>query len=560
MSLSTRAAFFAPAMWVGAVLFTTFGVDGAAGTAPADPSLFVPAQTNPHDASSMFAHSNNCLACHNNLASPAGEDVSIGASWRGTIMANSARDPYFHASVRRETMDHPGQAADIEDECAACHMPAAQKMAHASGAKGEVFVHLPITAGAEALAADGISCSVCHQIAPDGLGTRENFNGNFTIAAPLADGTRRAFGPLAADAGRRRIMRSVTGFEQVSAPHIRQSELCATCHTLITQALGPNGEVIGSLPEQMNYQEWRHSAFFEEQKSCQSCHMPRVEGPVRVSSVLGDYRDGLSRHVFVGGNAFMLRILNRFRAELGVEATSAELAATTNATVQQIARDTATVNITGAAVTDGALAVDVAVGNLTGHKFPTGYPSRRAWLHLTVRDANGHVVFESGAVSPSGAIVGNDGDSSPETFEPHYRTISRADEVQVYESIMGTPAGQPTTGLLQATQYLKDNRLLPRGFNKRTAPAEIAVFGGAAADPDFTGDGDRVRYQVALGNASAAGLSVDVELRYQSIGYRWAKNLASYDAREPKAFLNYYDALASSSSLVAASASRRVTP
>ena len=138
------------------------------------------------------------------------------------------------------------------------------------------------------------------------------------------------------------------------------------------------------------------------------------------------------------------------------------------------------------------------------------------------------------------------------SFEPHYREISRADEVQIYESIMGTPAGQPTTGLLQATQYLKDNRLLPRGFNKATAPAEIAVFGDAANDPDFTGEGDRVRYQVALGSTPAAGLNVDVELRYQSIGYRWAKNLSSYDAKEPKAFLGYYDALACSSSLVAA--------
>lgn len=564
MSLSTRAAFFAPAMWVGAVIFTTFNIDGAAGPAVADPSLFVPAQANPHDASAMFTHSNNCLACHNNLTSPTGEDVSIGASWRGTIMANSARDPYFHASVRREVMDHgakaPTIARQIEDECAACHMPIAQKMAHAAGSQGEVFAHLPIKAGDEALAADGISCSVCHQIAPDGFGTRESFNGRFTVAAPLADGTRRAFGPLSPDAGRRRIMRSVTGFEQTPAPHIRQSELCATCHTLITEAIGPNGDVIGSLPEQMNYQEWRHSAFFNEEKSCQSCHMPRVEGPVRVSSVLGDYRDGLSRHVFVGGNAFMLRIMNRFRVELGVEATSAELAATTSATVQQIARDTAAVSITDAAVSGGALGVDVAVTNLTGHKFPTGYPSRRAWLHLTVRDVSGHVVFESGAVDPSGAIVGNDGDAAGTTFEPHYREISRADQVQIYESIMGTPAGQPTTGLLQATRYLKDNRLLPRGFNKSTAPAEISVFGGAADDPDFTGDGDRVRYQVPLGNTPAAGLNVDVELRYQSIGYRWAKNLATYDAKEPRAFLGYYDALASSSSLVVARASRRVAP
>ena len=269
-------------------------------------------------------------------------------------MANSGRDPYFHASVRRETMDHASRAADIEDECATCHMPAAQKLAKAAGGKGQVFAHLPVrTQAAEseraALAADSVSCTVCHQVAPDRLGTRDSFNGNCPVAPPLADGTPRAFGPFEVDAGRRRIMHSVSGFTQELAPHIRESELCATCHTLITEALGPDGRVIGSLPEQMNYQEWRHSAFFGEKRSCQSCHMPQVAGPVRVSSVFGDYRESLSRHLFVGGNAFMLRLLNRYRAELGVEATPAELDATARATVRQLERDTATVAVERAA-------------------------------------------------------------------------------------------------------------------------------------------------------------------------------------------------------------------
>ena len=128
--------------------------------------------------------------------------------------------------------------------------------------------------------------------------------------------------------------------------------------------------------------------------------------------------------------------------------------------------------------------------------------------------------------------------------------------MQIYESVMGTPAGVPTTGLLQATQYLKDNRLLPRGFDKQTAAAEIAVYGGAAADPDFTGEGDRVRYRVLAPGAA----SVDVELRYQPIGYRWAKNLAPYKAPEPARFVKYYDAVARDSSVVVAQTSSRVRP
>ena len=95
----------------------------------------------------------------------------------------------------------------------------------------------------------------------------------------------------------------------------------------------------------MNYQEWRHSAFFAERRSCQSCHMPPAQGPVRVASVLGDYRASLSRHTFLGGNAFMLRLMNRYRAELGIDATPAELEATARATMRQLETDTATVTI-----------------------------------------------------------------------------------------------------------------------------------------------------------------------------------------------------------------------
>jgi hypothetical protein len=173
-----------------------------------------------------------------------------------------------------------------------------------------------------------------------------------------------------------------------------------------------------------------------------------------------------------------------------------------------------------------------------------------------VRGADGRVVFESGALTARGSIDGNDNDANAATFEPHYEEITRADQVQIYESILGSPTGTPTTGLLQATQYLKDNRLLPRGFDKATATAEIAVFGNAAGDTDFAAEGDRVRYRIAVNTAGP--LTIEVELRYQPIGFRWAQNLAGYNAAEPKAFLNYYDSVAPSSSLVVGRTTRRI--
>ena len=531
----------AVALWVFVVMLALPGAQAPASTtAPAN-----------HAAMPLFAHSTDCVACHNQIVTADGTDVSIGTSWRSTMMANAARDPYWLAGVRRETIDHPKHAAAIQEECAACHMPMAERMSEAAGHQIDVFAQLPFSdlnlSDDRRLASDGVSCTVCHQIAKDKLGTPESFNGEFVVAGPNAAGVRQVQGPYAIDAGRRRIMQSVTGYEQVEAPHIKQSELCATCHTLITEAFGPDGTVIGRLPEQMNYQEWQHSAFNAEKASCQSCHMPRSTGPVRIASVLGDYRDGLSQHAFVGGNAFMLRLFSRYRAELGVEALPSELAATAAATVRQLQQDTATLNVGRPELSGGLLAFDVDVKNLTGHKFPTGYPARRTWLHVAVRDGSGRAVFESGAIGADGAIAGNDSDADATRFEPHYEEISRPDQVQIYEPILGDPAGKPTTGLLTATQYLKDNRLLPRGFDKATAQADIAVHGGARGDADFTGAGDRVRYRVPMAGATGP-FTVDVELRYQSIGYRWATNLEKYDAAEPKRFVGYYRANAQSSS------------
>jgi hypothetical protein len=505
---------------------------------------------------SLFTHSENCVACHNNLMAPSGEDVSIGVTWRSTMMANSARDPYWQAGVRRETLDHPMHSAAIQDECAECHMPMATQIARAAGGKGEVFAHLPIArtnpSGLHRLAADGISCTVCHQISNERLGTPDSFNGEFVIQPTPRDGARVIFGPYKIDAGRKTIMRSVTGFVQAEGTHITQSELCASCHTLITQAFGPGGEVIGSLPEQMNYQEWQHSDFRREERGCQSCHMPKASGPLRASSVLGDVRDTLSRHLFVGGNAFMVRMFNRYRAELGVEALPTELEATARATIRQLQQDTATVTLSQLQPGGGTLAFDVEVGNLTGHKYPTGYPARRTWLHVTVRDRQGQTLFESGAISASGAIAGNANDDDPRTFEPHYDEITRADQVQIYEPILGDRNGVPTTGLLTATQYLKDNRLLPRGFDKATAAKEIGVYGEAAQDVSFVGAGDRVHYDVTL--SSAGPFSVEVELRYQPIAYRWAHNLEAYDAPEPKRFVGYYNSMSAESSIVVVTA------
>lgn len=507
----------------------------------------------------LFEPASRCISCHTGMVSPEGEDVSFGPQWASSMMANAARDPYWHAGVRREVLDHPHAATAIEDECSACHMPMTRFESKASGGQGAVFSHLPAGAARTRvadLAADGVSCTACHQIAAERLGDPSSFTGGFAIDTARPVGERQIFGPYAVDGGRARLMRSSSGFVPSQSPHLAASEMCATCHTLITHAFGPDGKVVGELPEQVPYQEWHHSAY-RDTNSCQSCHMPVVAGEMPVSPVLGPKRAAVSRHAFRGGNGFMLRLLTRYGAELGVTALPQDLDAAAARNHAHLETESARLSLEEVGVAGGRLLATVRVENLAGHKLPTAYPSRRAWLHVTVRDRAGAVVFESGSFDASGRIAGNDNDEHPRRFEPHHAEVAAADQVQIYESVMADHAGQVTTGLLSAVRYVKDNRLLPRGFDKATAPADVAVHGHAAQDADFTAGGDRVRYTVAVPDG-AGPFTVDAELRYQTVGFRWADNLRQVDAPETARFAKYYDEMAAVSSVRLASATATV--
>jgi hypothetical protein len=502
--------------------------------------------------SSAFVTSSECIACHTGLTAPTGADISIGFDWRATMMANSARDPYWHAAVRREVLDHPTAQAAIEDKCSTCHMPMARFDAAAAGGQGEVFANLAPNAPQHALAADGVSCTVCHQISAENLGEHASFDGGFAIAA--AEGGRRAaFGPHDVDSGRQALMRSAATFTPTPASHLQRSEVCATCHTLYTTALDEAGRVIGTLPEQVPYQEWLHSDYREAQ-SCQSCHMPVVAGDAPIASVLGQPRPNVSQHTFVGSNAFMLDILRKNRGELGVTALPQELEAAAAETRRFLATEAATLTITRAERTAENLELALEITSTAGHKLPTAYPSRRAWLHVAVRDAAGRVVFESGAMRPDGSIVGNDNDADAARYEPHYELVSAPDEVQIYEVIMVDRRDAVTTGLLHGVRYIKDNRLLPRGFDKSTAGPDVAVHGAAATDANFAAGGDRVLYRIELPANTSAPLRIEAELLYQSIGYRWAENLRGYETAETQRFERYYRENAAGSAMRLASA------
>lgn len=506
----------------------------------------------------FFQTSDVCMSCHNGLSTRAGEDISFGHAWRASMMANAARDPYWQAAVRRELIDFPASTAAVENECSRCHMPMASVVERQQAGAGRMFEHLPIAQARSplaTLAADGVSCTVCHQIEASNFGKPESFTGGFLIDLQRPWERRPVFGPYAIDSGRVTVMHSASAFVPTEARHVQQSELCATCHVLYTHAQSRGGEGV-HFPEQTPYLEWLASDFVRE-RSCQSCHMPVVADSTPIASVLGPARAHVSRHTFTGGNFFMIRMLNRYRDELGVTALPQEMEAAALRTEAHLQTETARIAVERVQLMNGCVEAVVRVENLAGHKLPTAYPSRRAWIEFTVRDATGRAIFASGRLQSDGSIEGNDNDADARRYEPHHARITAADDVQIYESIMGDPGGSVTTGLLTAVRYLKDNRILPRGYQRATAHPDIAVQGEAATDRDFAGGTDRVEYVVDIGAARRPFL-VEATLWYQPIGFRWARNLEPYDAFETTRFVRYYRSMASATAIALGRATARL--
>lgn len=494
----------------------------------------------PTMTSRYFAGSGVCSSCHTDQSDSAGNDVSIDRQWAVSSMANSARNPFWQAALSAETGTVPEQSQNIQAFCSTCHMPMAKYMSNVFSTPAKVLGDgfLNSKNPLHDLAMDGVSCSLCHQIGQNGLGTEDSFSGGFVIDAEAPPGSRPAFGPYQTSSDLADQMTRQSGFVPIMSDHMGRSEVCATCHELVLELDGTPTQS-SPLALQTTYSEWLESDV-RYSSSCQDCHMPEVVSGAYVATQSQQPRSPFRQHSFLGGNANLLALFARFGSELGVGYL--EEAIPDAQAKQALFMQTQTANISLASIRQvgGRLEITIEVQVKTGHKFPTGFPSRRAWLHLTVQDASGATVFESGAVSSDGRIVGDDMDGGTGAFEPHYRIIDNADKVQVYEAVLGTTAGRATTSLTEAARWLKDNRLLPPGFDIQTAGESTGVVGRAAGDGDFEAGGDTVQYNAAIAG-SQAPYKVTAELLYQGISPAWIDALRSVSTAEAERYVGYMD-------------------
>jgi hypothetical protein len=180
-------------------------------------------------------------------------------------------------------------------------------------------------------------------------------------------------------------------------------------------------------------------------------------------------------------------------------------------------------------LTNDTLSFELTVKNKAGHKLPSGYPSRLAWVQVTLADQiTKDIIYTNGRLDSEGHIEGRD-----HPFEPHHQVMKSADDVQIYEMVMGDISGQLTTRLNAAYQPLKDNRLLPVGFRmNHNVYDTVAIWGQALLDPDYissTLGQDKMKYQIPLhGQTGFADLKIS--FRYQSIPSRWMNDLFQHDS------------------------------
>lgn len=481
----------------------------------------------------------------------AGRDVSPYQLWQATMMANATRDPLWRAEVSVEIAATPSMARTIESKCLECHAPMAQFDAQAKGESMRLDL-LEQDSLRSQLALDGVSCSACHQIEPT-QDVTATFDGSYTIGV-----NREIYGPHANPNG------SPMGFALNYLPresaHISDSNLCASCHTLTTIAMDANGSPTGGkILEQSPFLEWQNSVYNDqvatpaaEAASCQACHTPRndrdgnpIQTPIAEAGLGTAPRQTYARHTFVGGNTLVPAILRDQAADLRPLAPASAFDALIEETRNQLGTQTARLTLGAGIRTGDLLQLPLTVENLSGHKFPTGHPVRRAWVRLRVIDAQGQVVFASGEHDTAGRIVNGGAPLASELpggpHQPHRAAITSSDQVQIYQSLMSDGAGALTFLLLRGEGYLKDNRLLPKGWSASYPGAAATAPRGVTGDGDFLGGGDTIQYRV-LAPAAAGPYRVEATLLYQPLSARFASELFEYATPEVEAFKTYYEA------------------
>jgi len=492
------------------------------------------------DSSVIFPTSVACSGCHgfdNNghaFIDAAGNDVNIHDDWRASMMANSAKDPFWRAKVSHEILLYPAHSLEIQDKCTSCHAPNGHYTALFRGQPHYTLEDLVV----DSIGLDGVTCSTCHKISSQNLAT--TFSGEITF-----DTNRVIYGPYTLPFNP--PMQDFVGFNPVFGEHIGDAGVCAPCHTLVTHPFDYEGELTGtSFVEQATYHEWLNSNYATQNITCQECHMPRLKEPIIISSnyLFLDGRSPFGLHELVGANTTMLKLMKNNRQALDIDAEAEHFDATIAATFAMLQQKSLNTSISLEDLDNDSITFALRLTNKAGHKFPSGYPSRRAFVSFVLLSEAGDTLFQSGILQPDLEVAGHDAH-----YEPHHNIINSPDQAQIYEMVVGDVNQQFTTVLERAYVALKDNRLPPAGFRTTHSTYDSTrITGQALSDPDFNvnangtqGSGaDVVHYRVGI-TGYQGNVSARATVYYQSLPPRWMAEMFSVSTPQIETFRSMFN-------------------
>ena len=190
---------------------------------------------------------------------------------------------------------------------------------------------------------EGITCDFCHSVSGIDL---DNFNQPYKV-----EPSKTKYGPHKNMESPVHITKATNFF--------RRSEFCAGCHEL----KGKNGVNIIS-----TYSEWKEGPYSKKGIQCQNCHMPYGPGSI-VDQNLKKSVVKMNLHDVSGGHSVEL---------LG---------------------KVAKVEIIELKKGDGTISAKVKVTNVkSGHKIPTGTPTRELILKVTVKNSKGNTLCQDSKV------------------------------------------------------------------------------------------------------------------------------------------------------------------
>ena len=279
----------------------------------------------------MLSAKNDCISCHGAY----NPQWAPYETWKGSSMAQAARDPMFHAAmaVAEQDVEFAG------DLCIRCHAPLGWLDGRSTPTDGSALTGTDF---------EGVTCHLCHRMV-DPIYHPENPPEDVAILNPGNLGgmipTQPHNGTYIVDPNDlRRGPFDLGAFffhSWARSPFHQDALLCATCHDVSsplftrvggsTPAVGdtyalntlatehPTQNKYDMFPIERTWSEWSQSVFANggvdmlgrfggnkrRVETCQDCHMPDLTG--QGCSLGPPMRPDLPSHEFAGANSWLLQ-------------------------------------------------------------------------------------------------------------------------------------------------------------------------------------------------------------------------------------------------------------